>query len=237
MPLLRLENFEQFAAINVLSDPGSIGGPKVVPQCAEISLLFTLESGKTGHIVLNGRYAGAYAGTVAQAGQIHTALSTGAQWTALAAFLATSTSFIGVTLRNIAAADQPILASITAPAAGSSASAALPSEMAAAITKRTAWTGPSGRGRAYVPGFATNALGGGNVIAAACVTALQNWANNIAGALTAAGYTHVLALPARKEYIGSTGTVHPARAASTRDVSSMSVRDNHWDSQRRRGLK
>lgn len=237
MPLVRLENFDQFAAINVLSDPGQVGGPKIVPQCAEVSLLFTLESGKTAHVVLNGRYAGAFAGTVAQAGGIHTALSTGAQWTALAAFLATSTSFVGVTLRNIASAENPIIASITTPAAGSSASAALPSEMAVCITKKTAWTGPAGRGRAFLAGFATNSLGGGNVVAAAAKTAIQNWANTIAAALAAQGYTHVLALPARKEYIGSTGTVHAARAATTRDVSSMLVRDDHWDSQRRRGLR
>ena len=236
-PIVRLENFQQFAAVDLRADPGAIGGPKIVPQCAEVVLLFNVESGKTAHVVLNGRYAGAYAGTVAQAGQIHTALSTGAAWLALDDYLSTSTSFIGVTLRNIAQADLPIVASVTAPTAGTSASAALPSEMAAVITKRTAFTGPSGRGRAYIPGFATNALGAGNVIAAAAVTALQNWANTINGALAAAGYTHVLALPARQAYIGSTGTAHPARAATTRDVTSTPVRDNHWDNQRRRGLR
>lgn len=237
MPLVRLENFQQFEAIDLRQDPGSIGGPRIVPSCAEIVLLFGLESGKQAHIILGGRYAGGFAGTSTQAGAIHTALSTGAQWTALAAFLATSTVFQGVTIRNIATADQPIIPSVTTTQAGSSASPALPSESAVVVTKRTAFTGQSGRGRAYIAGFATNALGAGNVVAAAAVTALQNWANGIGGALAAQGYTHVLLLPARKEYIGATGTLHPARNATSRDISSMTVRNNTWDSQRRRGLK
>lgn len=237
MPIVRLENFQQFAAINVLSDPGALGGPYIVPSCARIVLNFAIEGGKTGHIVLVGRYAGPFAGSQAQINAIVTGLSTGAQWTALAAFLATATAVSSGSLQNVAVPGAPLIGSSVGGGAGSSASAALPSEVAVVVTKRSGFTGIQNRGRLYFPGWATNALGTGNVVAAAAVTALGNWANTIGTVLSAQGYTHVIGQPARGGYTGSTGTVHPARAATSVDVTSMTVRDNHWDSQRRRGLK
>jgi hypothetical protein len=89
----------------------------------------------------------------------------------------------------------------------------------------------------YIPNWTADAAGGGGVALAAAVTALQNWANTITGALAGQGYTWVIGQPARNGYTGSTGTQHPARAASSQVVTSASVRDAHWDSQRRRGLK
>ena len=238
MPIVRLDTAQQFLAINVLSDPGAIGGPYIVPQCARISLFFNQESGKAGKIILVGRYAGGFAGTPAQAQSILTALNTGAQWTALAAFLPTSTALNNVGIQNVAIAGQPVITATTGGGgAGTSASPSLPNEVAAVITKRTALVGKANRGRMYFPGWATNALGAGNVIAAAAVTALQNWANTVNAALSAQGYTHVIGQPARNAYTGSTGTPHPARAATSVDVTALQVRDNHWDSQRRRGLK
>lgn len=236
--IIDLANFQQFTAINLLVDPGHIGGPKVIPSCAEVKLVFALEDGKFGNIILTGRYAGSFNFTTTQATALWTALSSGAAWTALAGFLATSTNFGAVTLRDLNVPNAPIIPSGgTGNAPGTSASPALPNEVAIVVTKRTSRTGPGYRGRLYVPGFATNALGAGNIVAAGAVTAVQNWANTIAGAFTAQGLTHVLGQPARAAYTGRTGTQHPARPAQSTDVSSVTVRDNHWDTQRRRGLK
>jgi hypothetical protein len=69
------------------------------------------------------------------------------------------------------------------------------------------------------------------------VTSVQNWANGIPAIFTTNGLTLALGLPARSAYTGTTGTPHPARVAATLPVTSLLVRDNHWDSQRRRGLK
>lgn len=235
--IVNLANFEQFAAINLLSDPGHVAGPKIAPNCAEIRLFFSQEDGKAAFVVLNGRYPGAFAGTVAQCNSILTALTTGAQWTALAAFLATTSALAVVQIRDINSAGNPYIQSTSSGAGGTSASPALPNEVAVVVTKRTAKTGPQNRGRAYVPGWATNAMGTGNVVAAAAVTALGNWAATWTTAMQAQGYTHCIAQPARAAYVGSTGASHPARAATTIDITSLAVRDNHWDSQRRRGLK
>lgn len=235
--VVNLANFEQFTAINLLADPGHIGGPTIAPNVAEIRLNFALEDTKSAHCVLHGRYSSAFAGSLAQCNAIFAALSTGGSWTALAAFLATTTQFTGVSIRDINSAGNPYLSSNTAAVPGTSASPSLPNEVALVASLGTAKTGPGNRGRFYLPGWATNALGAGNVAAAAAVTAFNTWQTLILPAFSAQGYTWVIAQPARAAYVGSTGTSHPARPAGSAPVTTTITRDNHWDSQRRRGLK
>lgn len=235
--LIRLDSIQQFTAVELRFDGGSIGGPKVIPNAAEIVLYWALGSGKLGHNVLIGRYSGTFAGTIAQANAILAGLSTGAQWTALATFLATTAGLSAVSIRDLGQPNQPLIQSTASGAAGTSASAELPNEIAAVITLRTAFTGPQNRGRIYVPGWATNALGTGNVIAPAAVTALNNWGSIVAGVLNNQGYLFSIGHQARQAYTGSSGTEHPARPAGTVPITTVAVRDNHWDSQRRRGLR
>ena len=235
--IVNLANFPQFTAINLLSDPGAIGGKVQVPQCAQIVLGFILEDGKVAHCVLYGRYAGAFSGTSAQANSILTALTTGGAWTALAAFWATTNGLNTCSIRDVNTVDNPIIQNTAGGALGTSASPSIANETALCITLRTAKVGPQNRGRMYIPGWATNALGSDNVAAAAVVTALQTWANTIPSALSAQGYTWSIGQKARAAYTGSTGTQHPARDATSIPITSQVVRDNHWDTQRRRGLK
>jgi hypothetical protein len=237
MRVVRLDQLQQFAAVNLLSDPGAVGGPVLIPSCAQIKLYWNQEDGKIGHNVLYGRYSGPFAGTPTQAQGILSALTTGAAWTGLAAFLATSTQLSNVSIRNVAIEDQAEIFNTAAGPFGTSASAALPNETACVITLHTAKAGQSGRGRMYVPGFATNALGAGNVISATTVTAVSNWGATIGGALNTQGYVFVLGLRERQAYVGATGTQHPDRPATSEPITQASVKDNHWDSQRRRGLK
>lgn len=234
---INLANLQQFTAINVLSDPGYIGGPKVIPFAAQISLYWSLGNGKGAYNVLTGRYSGAYSGSVAKCNAILTALTTGAQWTALAAHIAPTAALASVLMRDLNAPDQPVIQSSSSGAVGTSSGIELPNEVAAVVTLRTAFTGPEHRGRMYIPGWASSALATGNVMAPAAVTALTNWAGIIAGVLTAQGFTWCVGHPARQAYTGSTGTQHPAREAGTVPIVSVTTRDNHWDTQRRRGLK
>jgi hypothetical protein len=90
----------------------------------------------------------------------------------------------------------------------------------------------------YLPAFATNALATGNTIAPAVITAVDAWLLTINPAFTAQGYTLCLALPARNDYTSPiTGRHFDARPKETPSITSISVHDNHWDSQRRRGLR
>src|SRR3954469_12831870 len=115
--VLALANLQQFQAVKLQFDAGSIGGPKVIPQAEEITLHWQLASGKRGHNVLVGRYAGGYAGTAAQANSILTGLSSGGQWTALAAFIANTAALVSVTIRDLNQPNQPIITN-TSPGAG-----------------------------------------------------------------------------------------------------------------------
>ncbi len=237
--IVALDSLQQFTAVSLLStDLGEIAGPIVIPQAAQITLRWALSDGKVGHNYLYGRYSGSYAGTQAQANAIMTALSTGAPAVALLGTMALSGGLAGVDIRNVSVADQAIVSSSNALVAGTSAAQALPNEVAAVITLRTANAGRAFRGRMYVPGFAVDQMAVGNVMAPGLVTALGNWANTIIGALSPSGYTLVIGQRARAAYTSpTTGRTFAARPANTVTVTSLTVRDNRWDSQRRRGLK
>jgi hypothetical protein len=237
MPIVSLDRLQQFAAINLLLDPGAIGGPVHVPSCAQITLVWNQEDGKLAHNVLYGRYVGAFAGSVAQANAIKVGLSTGAAWTALATVLATTTELAAVHLRNVDVPSEPIIESTDPATPGTGVLSALPNEMAIVVTLRTAFSGRQFRGRMYLPGFTVDSLAVGNIIGPGTITAINGWASTITSVLSASGYTWVIGQKARQAYTGSTGTAHPARDAGSVDITSASVRDNHWDTMRRRGLK
>jgi hypothetical protein len=236
--VVNIDNFQQFTAINVLSDPGHLGGPLVIPNAIQVLLSWGLLDGHVAHNVLYATVSGAFTATAAVANAIGAALTTGSAWTGIQTFLNPAPAFFGnVTLRDVRSPNQPVIVGVGLNAVGTSPSTSLPDENAICVTFRTALTGNANRGRMYVPNFAANAVGAGGVIAASLVTSLTTWANTIPTAFTAQGMTFVLAHPARAAYTGVTGTAHPARPAGTVPITSISVRDNHWDTQRRRGLK
>jgi hypothetical protein len=237
MTIIRADNLQEFPAVQLLSDGGAVGGKVKIPNAVQVRFRWQIATAKVAVNVLYGRTGGVPAPTVAQAQAIFAALSTGAQWTALAALLGNTGGFLGVDLRSVHDVDLPIFSSTGALVPGTSATQPLPNEVAIVATFRTAKAGRSGRGRMYVPGWTVDSLATGQLIAAATMTALGNWLNTIQGALSAQGYTHCLGLKERKAYNGSTGTSHPARAATTEPVTAIVLRDNHWDTQRRRGLK
>lgn len=235
--VLRLDNLQQFTAVELQLDGGAIGGPKVIPQCVEICFKWAMSDGKGATNVLHASYSGPFAGTQAQANSILTALTTGAQWTALAGFLAPTGAFGTVTIQDLNSAGNAIISSTVAGKNGTSTGTALPDETAFVLTFRAAKVGRENRGRLYIPIWASNALGTGGTVAAGAVTAAANWGGIIAGAFSAQGYVLGIGHQARQQYTGSTGTVHPARAAGVVPIVTVEARDNHWDSQRRRGLK
>lgn len=238
MPLVRLDQLQQFAAVKFSFDPGSIGGPVVIPFGVQVLLTWQVPGGKTGHNVLYGRAVGTPSPTVAQAQAIFSALTTGGLWTALATHLNTSTLLQSVTLTSVHSAGLPSFVSTGSAVAGSNAGLGMPSEVALCVTLRTAGRGPQNRGRMYITGYAVDQVIAGNLVSAAAVTDTAAWANNIKGVLSSQGLTWAIGQQERAAYTGTTGTEHPARAANVNmDVSAAIVRDNRWDSQRRRGLK
>jgi hypothetical protein len=236
--IVNLANFQQFAAINILADPGYDPVNRTIPNCVQIVTSWALGDGKIAHNVMHGTVPAGFTPTPAIALAIHTGLVTGGAWTALAGFLAPTESLATTSLRDIRTLNQPEIFPSGQPSGpGTSASPALPNEVAVAISLHTGFAGRAFRGRLYVPGWATNALGAGNVVAAGAITALNAWANTIPSVLSGQGIAFALGQHARVAYTGATGSPHAKRDATTIPIISQSARDNHWDSQRRRGLK
>lgn len=237
MPYVRLENFQQFTAIDLRSDPGAIGGKKLIPNCTEVILLWTTDTGQVVFNVMHARYVPPFNLTSTTANQLLSGFTTGSGWETMSTFMANTGGLAIVRLRDVNQVDQPLISSSAGGDVGSSASPALPLETAMVVTLRTGKAGRANRGRVYVPGWATNALGAGNTIAAAAVTATATWfTSTVRPTMLSAGLTLCIGHVARQAYTGSTGTAHPARPAGTVDVTDSLVRDNHWDTQRRRGL-
>lgn len=219
-------------------DMGRKPGKQQMTQGIELVIFWGQEDGRQAKNILHASYSGGFAGTVAQANSIMTGLSSGSNWTALAGFLHPTTSILAVGIRNLNVVDQAQIVSTIPGALGTATGSALPNEMSAVATIRTSNVGRANRGRIYLGGFATNALGTGNTIAAGAVTAITNWTGSIAGVLQGQGYVLGVGHLERVAYTSPiTGVPFPDRASGVVPAITVTCRDNHWDSQRRRGLK
>jgi hypothetical protein len=236
--ILRLDNIQTFQATS-LSDGGYLPGPRIIPNAAQVVINWNLLDGKQGHNVLYCTYTGTPALSVALAETIRAALVAGALWTTLATFMNGIAGLASVTLLDVRSSAGTAVQSTGALAPGTGASNSMPDEASAVITTRTASRGVANRGRIYIPNWNGTASAAGGVISAGAVTALQNWANtNLFANLASNLGAMVLAHPARQAYTSlATGRHFDARPAGTVPITSLVVRNNTWDSQRRRGLK
>lgn len=216
-------------------DPGRIAGPEVIPACVEVRLNWELANSKITHNVLHARVAGGFAATSTVAEAIRVAITSGATWTNYAALLNTATSLTGVSLRDMRAANLPLVDSTGAPVAGTAVGGALPPEVALVVTERTAGAGRSFRGRIFLPGFDKTATTSAGAATGGAVSATQAWAQLIQSGMAGQSLTLAIAQPARQAYTSPvTGAAIPARGANLADVTSLVVRDSIFDSQRRR---
>lgn len=217
-----------------MADPGRIPGSVVIPATVQVVLNWTLPSGKTVHNVLHALVGSGFAADAATAQAIYAAIIASAGWTAWKARINSGVSFAGVSLRDLRAAFLPLAESTGAATPGTGAGTALPPGNALVVTLRTANAGRGFRGRVYLPGLDTGALAAGGVAAAGTMTDAAGFVSAVSAALTASGGTLAIAQPARAAYTGSGNTPHSARSAAAQTVTSIVVRDNTIDSQRRR---
>jgi hypothetical protein len=217
------------------SDPGHIGGPVVIPGCVQVQLVWAQPNGRQALNVLHAAVSGGFATSVSIANAVHTALTTGGAWTALAGWLSTAGSFAGVRLLDLRAANLAPVDSTNAAVPGTSGDDPLPPSAALVVTERTAHAGAGFRGRFFIPNWTDAATATGGVADAGAVSALQAWALTVPTAFAASSMGLAIAQPARAAYTGTSGTAHPARAATTQLVTEVIVRNALWDNQRRRG--
>lgn len=215
-------------------DAGRIPGAIIIPNCIAIRLIWSLANARTAYNVLHGSVAGGFTPTSTIAEAIFTALKASAGWTSFRANVNTGISLAGLDLRDLRSANQPIVASTSAASAGTGAGTALPPGDAICVTLRTAGAGRGFRGRVYLPGLDSTALAAGGVASAGTVTNATAFVTAVQAALSGQAITMALAQPARQQYTGSTGAVHPARPAAVQPITSIVTRNNVIDHQRRR---
>lgn len=136
-------------------------------------------------------------------------------------YVSNTVSLNRLTLRDIRTANLPEF-SATIGVAGASAAIPLPLQTSLVVTLRTAYAGRSYRGRIYLPGFTSGAQDTDSTASAACVSAAQAFANAIAGP-TVNGTEWNLGVASF-----TLGDITPVTAAV--------VRDDQWDTQRRRAI-
>lgn len=216
-------------------DAGRIGGPIIIANCIEVDLVWNITGSKQVKNVLHGQVAGGFTATAAIAEAVRAAIVASGQWTAYKPYVNAGCSFQGVNLRDLRTANMPLVSSTGGSTAGTGAGLALAAGVAACITLRTASAGRGGRGRVYLPGLDSTSLNTttGNFLAA-FQTAAQNFMTEVGTALAASAITLSIANPARQQFTGITGTVHPARPANLLNVTSNTMRSLTPTSQRRR---
>lgn len=129
-----------------------------------------------------------------------------------------SISLASVGLRDLNTANEPEFVSTGAPVAGSGSVELLPLNIAACATLRTSKAGPSYRGRFYMTGY-TEGMSSAGMMAATVGPALVAWLEQVQTAMDTAGLG--LAVASRKLGVSNA-------------VTAIQVRDNRWDTQRRR---
>lgn len=238
MRLINLQDLPTITAVKVNDDLGAIGGPIVIPLAVQVVLNWTVAGGRSGHNVLYGKTPAVPAPTVAMAQALFAGMTTGALWTAMATHLASTLTINSVSVMSVHAANQPVFVSTGSAVAGANATLALPAEMALCVTLRTALRGRSNRGRIFIPNYSVDQVGAGSIVVPLAVTDTAAWANNFITLFSGQGMTLSIGQQERAAYTSPiTGTAFAHRDAQTVPVTSLVVRDNHWDSQRRRGLK
>jgi hypothetical protein len=219
-------------------DAGRVPGPFQIPSVIEIVLGTQLTTTKMMFSKLHGSYTTAPANMLTLANALMSAFSSA--WTTnLAPLMATTTIFQWVTVRDMSSSANLATQSTGASVAGTSASIAMPLGAAVVMTEDVNIRGRGSKGRIYLGGWATNADAAGGQITAATQTAVDNFGTAVLNALNTNSLTPALAQPPRANYMGVTGTVHPARGEAPNGthatVTAYVCSNLRWDSQRRLG--
>jgi len=179
------------------------------------------------------------------ANQLDTAIRSA--WTTnMAPRCATTTSFGGVGVRDLSQANLTEFFSPYSATPGTGTGDSLPGGAACVVSLKTAFSGRRYRGRVYLGGFTETENLANGVMSATVQTACAAFIQAIDTALQA--HTMRLAVLSRPAYAqtlthtttASDGTQNvvthnrPARPGAITQVSSISVRNTIWDSQRKR---
>ena len=217
-------------------DGGHIKGAANVPSVVEIRQIISTPDGVAASNTFHGFYTGAAPNIATVAAALFTSLSNA--WVVnLGPHMDSATVFERVECRDMTDHTLPVFIGTGTPVAGGDATGTLPGEMAAVLTENVNVRGKGAKGRVYLGGWGATANATGGVISAPTVAAINAYGTAVFNAITAQALTPCVAKVHRQQYISLTGATLQDRPAGHANVLTYTSRDNHWDSQRKRGLK
>lgn len=219
-----------------MPDLGRTPGSVIMQNTVEVDLLWNTAGGKAVRNILHATVATAFTATPTISQAVFAAITSGATWTAYAAFLHSTAQMAGVQIKDVRNANSAYAVSTGLAVAGTGAGAALPAGVAAVCNLKTLFAGRHYRGRVYLPGLDSSALvAATGIFLGTFQTAAQNWMALVQSALNTSGMTLAIGQPARLAYTGRKGALHPATPSGSTAVNQMIVRLQPFE-QRRRNL-
>lgn len=216
-------------------DAGRVKGALAVPNVIEIAIKQTGANGKQANFACYGAYASAPPSLASLATALWNAIS-GAWSTNLAPQMAPAAEITSVWIRDMSNVNNPIVVGTGPAIPGTGTGNPLPPETAIVITENINARGRGLKGRMYLGGFVDSAGGANGIISAGGQAAVQGFATALFNAITTNSLTPCVPQVARNQYIGFTGTVHAARTPTHVTCSQYVLRNNEFDTQRRRGV-
>jgi len=210
-------------------------GPIVIPNCAMVKVQYAMNG-----MILSNVYHGAL--TVAGplnpniAETIFSAIKSAAGTTAWFAQVSTEFSMTGVEVKDLRAANNPIIPSTGVPLVGSGTGTPISQGTSLVVTLATQFSGRGFFGRSYLFGLDSGQLSTARDVTQAAATAAVNFVQAINTAMTASQLPMVVA---QRLLLASTNPSAPPpynanRPAGTLPVQAIRVTDLRLDSQRRR---
>lgn len=217
------------------TDGGKIKGAQAVPNTIEIQIKQTGANGKPANFTVHGQYATTPPSLTTLATALWNSIS-GAWGTNLAPQMHPNAQITAVWVRDMANVNNPIVVGSGAAVVGTGTGSALPAEVCIVITENIIKRGKGLKGRMYLSGFVDSASSTAGQISAAGMSAAGGFATALFAAIQAQSLTPCVAEVHRQAYTGLTGTPHLDRPAAPVGVTQYVVRNNEFDTQRRRGL-
>jgi len=215
--------------------PGYIHGPLVIPAVVEVKLRWQLPTGRTASNVLHAHNPSATPITSGLADTIQNGINADARTIAYAAVLQQNCTCFGISLKDLNEERLAEFPNTVGGFNGTDASDALPQAVAFAVSLKSAVSGPRGRGRVYLPGWAESSTDANGTMSIASVLLAIGFVQAISDAIFAVGMSLTIANRGHDPYTSPfTGLEVPAQAPGHNDVIAIIAADNVFDSQRRR---
>lgn len=217
-----------------MTSPGYKAGPLVIPFTFQVRLIWALANGRQSTNVLHCIVADGLSASTTLATLVFDQIKADALTDTYLENINTAAALQRIDIRDIRTKSQSIFEAGGAAAPGTGGGNALPDEVALVVTLRTALAGPAHRGRVYLSGFDDSTLTAEGHATPGLTGAAQDWVGRVGGILSANGMALGVGHRGHDAYTNAKGNTVDAELPGTDLVTSVIVRDNVFDSQRRR---